>query len=150
MASTWAIALPMGVSAVSDLVQTATTIWTGLVESMRADGLLATSITHPGVNTSQFLMRLAHDNHAKEGHVVWTPHEIAPSIHAVIWTRHFDKPDEPGQVVAYCELRQRWINVHTQLPPRRFTHYMLLPDIGKPLEIYRAPEVRPEAEFMDP
>jgi hypothetical protein len=134
----------------SDLAQTATTIWAMLVKALRADGLIANAITHPGQNTTQVLLQLAHDNHAKEGHVVWTPHEIAPSIYATLWTRHFDLPDEPGQVVKFCETRGHWINVHTGMRPRRFTHYILLPDIGKPLEIYRAPEVRPEAEFMDP
>lgn len=134
----------------SDLVQTATTLWAMIVGALRQDGHIATAITTPGQHMSQVLMQLAHDNHAKEGHVVWTPHEIMPAPTSMIWTHHFERPEEPGQVVKFCEFRKHWINVHTQMPPRRFTHYILLPDIGKPLEIYRAPAERPEPELMYP
>lgn len=134
----------------SDLAQTATTIWAALIGALRQDGLIATGVTAPGPHTSQVLLQMAHDNCAKDGHVVWTPAEIVAAPTAVLWTRHFDYPEMPGQVVAYSEAHGSWINVHTLRRPEKFTHYILLPDIGKPLQLYTPPAEKPEPELMDP
>lgn len=134
----------------SDLQKTATAIWDRLVTAMRLDGMIANAITSTGPQTTQVVLQLAQDNLMHEADTLWVPIAIQPSKHAQIWGRNFDKPEQRGVVIEWSDLYGAWVCMHNGVPhmPPQITHYILLPDIGKALQPYVKPQVKPEPEVL--
>jgi len=132
----------------SDLQQTALALWTRLRAALVADGMLATAISSTGPQTTQIVLQLAHDNLLHERQEVWVPIAIVPSPGAEVWARNFDIPELPGLVLIYAE-GLGWVDKFTRRRPfHAVTHYIVLPDIGKPLVQYRKPDTKPEPEVL--
>lgn len=131
----------------SDLKATATAIWERLMKAMRDDGMLAHAITNTGPSTTQFILALAYDNTLKERQEVWVPISITPAMTVEVWARNFDNPDQPGVVLTYVD-GFGWRDKFTMRVPPRVTHYIILPDIGRPLVEYRKPDTKPESEVV--
>lgn len=112
-----------------DLKETAEVLWTEILTALKQDGLIAQCINDTGPNCTKLVLRLAVENMMKETKPIWIPVSMPPpeSVDEV-YTRNFDRPELPGEMLKYDSGFWRTRQGFLAAP---FTHYFVLPGLGE-------------------